>query len=127
MATEFLSLGVNATVMDAMNKLKGAVDYPGSFNTLYITDDQGRYLGTTTIRRFINEPPDHRVVGTCHPHKVFVYTDDGMEKVALLIEQYKYSAIPVLDENDILVGSITVDDVMEELIAMAWGKYKDQI
>ncbi len=127
MATEFLSLGVNATVMDAMNKLKGAVDYPGSFNTLYITDDQGRYLGTTTIRRFINEPPDHRVVDTCHPHKVFVYTDDGMEKVALLIEQYKYSAIPVLDENDILVGSITVDDVMEELIAMAWGKYKDQI
>jgi magnesium transporter len=127
MATEFLRLGLNATVGDAMNKLKASVDYPGSFNTIYITDDQGRYAGTTTIRRFINEPYERPIVNTCHPQKVFVRTDDGMEKVAVLIEQYKYSAIPVLDENDILVGSITVDDVMEELIAMAWGKYKDQI
>ena len=67
------------------------------------------------------------MIDTCHPHRLFVRTDDGMEKVALLIEQYKYSAIPVLDDNDVLVGSITVDDVMEELIAIAWGKYKDQL
>jgi CBS domain-containing protein len=127
MATEYLSLRSDARVADAMAKVRGNVDYPGNLNTIYIVDQAGKYLGTTTIRRFINEPPERPVRETCHPQKVFVRTDDGMEEVALLLEQYKYYAIPVLDENDMLVGSITVDDVMEELIALAWGKYKDQL
>jgi CBS domain-containing protein len=127
MTTEFLSLGMNSTAGDALAKVKANVDHPVSIITLYVTDDAGKYLGTTTIHRFINEDPAKPILATCHAHKVFVHTDDGMEKVAVLIEQYKYSAIPVLDDNEILVGSITVDDVMEELIALAWGKYKDQL
>lgn len=127
MATEYLWLRQDATVADAWSKIKGAAESPASLTTIYVVDELYNYVGTTTIRRFINEPPDKSIVEVCHPHKVFVRTDDGMEEVALLLEQYKYSAIPVLDHNGILMGSITVDDVMEELIALAWGKYKDQI
>ena len=127
MAMEYLSLKSSATVGDAINKVKASVDHPGSITTIYIVDEAGKYLGTTTIQRFINEDVNRPILETCHPHKLFVRTDDGMEKVAVLIEQYKYAAIPVLDENDVLVGSITVDDVMEQLITIAWGKYKDQL
>jgi CBS domain-containing protein/sporulation protein YlmC with PRC-barrel domain len=127
MATEYLSLPSRATVGDAISIVKMSVDHPGSITTIYVVDDAGKYLGTTTIRRFINEDLSRPILDTCHPHKLFVRTDDGMEKVAVLLEQYKYSAIPVLDDNNVLVGSITVDDVMEELIAIAWGKYKDQL
>jgi CBS domain-containing protein len=127
MATEYLWLRKDATVADAWARIKSAAESPASLTTIYIVDELYKYLGTTTIRRFVNEPLSRPVMEVCHPQKVFVRTDDGMEEVALLLEQYKYSAIPVLDENDILMGSITVDDVMEELIALAWGKYKDQI
>jgi magnesium transporter len=111
----------------AISIVKMSVDHPGSITTIYVVDDTGKYLGTTTIRRFINEDLNRPILDTCHPHKLFVRTEDGMEKIAVLLEQYKYSAIPVLDDNNVLVGSITVDDVMEELIAIAWGKYKDQL
>ena len=127
MATEYLSLSQRATVGDAINMVKSNVDHSGSITTIFVVDDVGKYLGTTTIRRFINEDVNRPILDTCHPHKLFVRTDDGMEKIAVLLEQYKYSAIPVLDDNNILVGAITVDDVMEELIAIAWGKYKDQL
>ncbi|NTV28799.1 MAG: magnesium transporter [Candidatus Omnitrophica bacterium] len=127
MEMEFLSLRNDATVADAMAKIRASVDFPGSLTTLYIVDEKDKYLGTTTIRRFINEDPARPIIETCHPQKLFVRTDDGMEEIALILEQYKYSAIPVLDEQGILVGSITVDDVMEEMIALAWGKYKDQL
>ena len=127
MAMEFLSLPKTANAGDAVVKIKASIDFPGSLTTIYVVDENGKYLGTTTIRKFINEDPARPILETCHPHKLFVRTDDGVEKLALLLEQYKYSAIPVLDKADILVGSITVDDVMEELIALAWGKYKDQI
>ncbi len=127
MATEYLWLRSSSTVADIWDKMKASMDSPATLTTIYIVDEQFRYQGTTTIRRFINEPPEKSVLEVCHPQKVFVRTDDGMEEVALLLEQYKYSAIPVLDDNDVLMGSITVDDVMEELITLAWGKYKDQI
>ena len=127
MATEYLWLRKDATVADAWARIKAAVDSPANLTTIYVVDEQYAYLGTTTFRRFINEPLDKPILEVCHPHKVFVRTDGGMEEVALLLEQYKHFAIPVLDENDILMGSITVDDVMEELISLAWGKYKDQL
>ncbi|MEI6438306.1 MAG: CBS domain-containing protein [Candidatus Omnitrophota bacterium] len=127
MATEYLWLRKEATVADAWAKIKGAAESMASITTIYVVDEFYNFMGTTTIHRFINEPPEKSVLEVCHPHKVFVRTDDGMEEVALLLEQYKYSAIPVLDQNGVLMGSITVDDVMEELITLAWGKYKDQI
>ena len=52
---------------------------------------------------------------------------DDMEEIALLLEKYKFSSIPVLDEREVLQGVITSDDVMEELISLTWTKYKDQI
>ncbi len=127
MTTEFLSLNSTATAGDALAKVKASLDHAVSIMTVYVVDDKGRYVGTTTIHRFLNEDPAKPILAVCHPQKVFVHADDGMEKVAVLIEQYKYSAIPVVDDDDVLIGSITVDDVMEELIALAWGKYKDQI
>jgi len=127
MATEYLWLRKDATVADAWAKIKSSVESPASLTTIYVVDEMHKYVGTTTIRRFINEPLARLITEVCHPQKVFVRTDDGMEEVALLLEQYKFSAIPVLDDRDILMGSITVDDVMEELIALAWGKYKDTL
>ncbi|MBF0595299.1 MAG: CBS domain-containing protein [Candidatus Omnitrophica bacterium] len=127
MATEYLWLRKDATVADAWARIKASTESPASLTTIFVVDELYNYLGTTTIRRFINEPPEKSIMEVCHPHKVFVRTDDGMEEVALLLEQYKYSAIPVLDQHGVLMGAITVDDVMEALIALAWGKYKDQI
>ncbi len=64
---------------------------------------------------------------TCYPKKVFVKTDDGVEEVALLLEKYKFSSIAVINEENVLQGVITSDDVMEELISLTWKKYKDQL
>lgn len=127
MTTEYLYLKKPATVQDAMSLVKSNIDFPGNVFFIYIVDDDHRYVGTTSLRRFINESPDKLLLDTCYNKKIFVNTDDGMEEVALLLEQYKFSSIPVLDEEEILQGVITSDDVMEELISMTWTKYKDQL
>ena len=64
---------------------------------------------------------------SCTLNKIFVRTDDSVEKVALLLEKYKFSVMPVLNEEDILQGVITIDDVLEELISLAWSKYKEKL
>jgi Mg/Co/Ni transporter MgtE len=50
-----------------------------------------------------------------------------VEEVAILLERNKSSSIPVLDHDGIMQGVITIDDVMEELIALVWTKYKEKL
>ena len=127
MTTEYLSLGAEALVQDAVQKVKDNVDYPGNLFHIYIVDEKHALKGVTSLRQFINEEPSKPLIDTCYTNDVFVRLDDGMEEVALLLEKYKFSSIPVLDEEGIFQGVITSDDVMEELIALTWKKYKDQI
>ncbi len=127
MTTEYLSLKPDATVADGIKKIKDNVNFPGSIFFLYIVDEQHKYLGTTNLRRFLNEDPNKKLLDTSYPDLAFVYTDDDMETVALMLERHKFSSIPVLNKEDILQGVITIDDVMEELISLVWSKYKEKL
>ncbi|MBN1869497.1 MAG: magnesium transporter [Candidatus Omnitrophica bacterium] len=127
MTMEYLSLKPEAKVKDAIQLMKDHLQYPGNIYHLYVVDGQQRLLGSTSVRQFFNEDPEKSILETCYPKRIFVRLDDGMEEIALLLEKYKFSSIPVLNEDDILQGVITTDDVMEELIAIAWKKYKEKL
>jgi len=127
MTTEYLYLPQNATAQDAMKLVEKNAQSSANIYHLYIIDDQNRLLGSTALRRFISVPSYTPILETCYPKKIFVRIDDGMEEIALLLEKYRFSAIPVLDKNDVLKGVITIDDVLEELISIAWGKYKEKL
>lgn len=127
MTTEYLSLNRNATVGDALQLVKNNVNYPGNLHHIYIVDDFHRLVAMTSIRRYIHLPPETPIMDTCFPLKLFVHTTDGIEKIALLLEKYKFTSIPVLSDDDILQGAVTTDDVMELLISIAWSKYKEKL
>jgi CBS domain-containing protein len=127
MTTEYLYLKPDATVADAFNKIRENIDFPGTIFFFYIVDDDHKYLGTTSLRRFFNENPKALLLETCYPENIHVYTDDSVEQVALLLERHKSSSIPVLNAEGILQGIITIDDVLEELISLVWHKYKEKL
>jgi magnesium transporter len=127
MTTEYLYLKSDATVGDAFNKIKENINFPGTIFFLYVVDDKHKYLGTTSLRRFFNENPQTPLLNTCYPENIHVYTDDKVEQVALLLERYKSSSIPVLNQQGILQGIITIDDVLEELISLVWHQYKEKL
>jgi magnesium transporter len=127
MTTEYLYMKADATAEDGLKKIKDNINFPGTIFFLYIVDDNHKYLGTTSLRRFFNEDPKTLLLSTCYPENIHVYTDDSVEHVALLLERYKSSSIPVLNAQDILQGIITIDDVLEELISLAWHKYKETL
>ena len=127
MTTEYLTVKLDALVEDGLRKIKENVSFPGSIFFLYVVDENHKYYGTTSLRHFINEDPGKRLIETCYAENVFVYTDATVEEVALLLERHKTSSIPVLSHEDILQGVITIDDVMEELIALVWTKYKEKL
>jgi len=127
MTTEYLYLKSDATVEDGFNKIKENINFPGTIFFLYIVDENHKYLGTTSLRRFFTENPKTLLLHTCYPENIHVYTDDSVEQVALLLERHKSSSIPVVNAQDILQGIITIDDVLEILISMVWHKYDEKL
>lgn len=127
MTTEYLCLRPEATVGDGFNKIRDNINFPGTIFFLYIVDENHKYLGTTSLRRFFTKEPQSLLIETCYPENLHVYTDDSVEHVALMLERHKSSSIPVLSRQGILQGIITIDDVMEVLISMVWGKYREKL
>jgi len=127
MTTEYLYLKATATVAEGLKKIHDNINFPGTIFFLYVVDDNYKYLGTTSLRRFFNEDPQKLLLETCYPENIHVYTDDTVEQVALLLERHKSSSIPVLNDQDILQGIITIDDVLEVLISLVWHKYEEKL
>jgi magnesium transporter len=127
MTTEYLYLKEDALVKDALEKLKQNTQFAGNIYNMYVVDKEHRYVGTASLRRFISEDPNKPIKDICYPQQIFVYTDDDMEKVALLLEKYKFTSIPVVNEDQIILGVVTIDDVLEELISLAWSKYRERL
>ena len=127
MTAECLTLPQTAYAHDALQKVKENTHFPGNIYYIYLVDELNKLVGFVPLRNFINAGPMTPLIEVMEPHKIFVRTDDGLEKVALLLEKYKFSVIPVVNEENVLLGVIAVDDVMEELIALTWKKYKDHL
>jgi magnesium transporter len=127
MTTEYLSMRSDATVADALKKIHDSIDFPGTIFFLYVVDDNHKYLGTTSLRRFFNEVGEKPLLDTCYPENIRVLTDDTVEQVALLLERHKSSSIPVVNDQGILQGIITIDDVLEVLISLVWHKYEEKL
>lgn len=127
MTTEYLSLPQTALVQEAIQKIKDNTQFPGNIYYIFLVDEENRLIGWTSLRWFINVDPQTPLMRTCHSKKMFVHTDDKIEEVALLFEKYKFSVLPVVGEGEVLQGIITIDDVMEELISIAWKKYREKL
>src|SRR6266852_6200677 len=112
MTTEYFSLTEDTTAEEAIRKLQGAKD-TGNVFYVYVTDRGEKLVGVLSLRQLLQVPP-HTRLGTMIKREVIsVATDTDQEEVAKLVGRYNLLAIPVVDKENILVGIITVDDVVD--------------
>ncbi|HEY1455462.1 MAG TPA: CBS domain-containing protein [Candidatus Dormibacteraeota bacterium] len=88
-------------------------------NTVFITEDDGRYIGSVAVVDLLRNPRDHRVdalnLVTCK-----VGTNADLADVTLMMADYNLTALGVTDGTGNLIGAISVDDVMEALVPEDW-------
>lgn len=80
---------------------------------LYVVDRDGHLIGVTSLRRLLLVPPDtpiHRIMAT---DVVRIAEDDDQQEAARLVSSYNLLAVPVVDSHNKLIGTITVDDVID--------------
>ena len=122
MTTDVVTFSGAMTVGDAFRRLRELAPDIEFLYQFYVVDDRGRLLGTLNMRRlFLGDEAD-RLRDVMAPWSIRVHPEDSAASVAEVIEKYNQAAVPVVDAEGVLVGMITVDDVLTEVLPLAWTK-----
>jgi len=113
MVPDFIALKDTTTAREAIAALqKEYVDVEMPFY-LYVVNDHGHLAGVISLRELVVVPPETTLKSIMATDVVSVPTDVDQEEVARIVARYNILAVPVVDENNKLVGIVTVDDVID--------------
>ena len=115
MTLELISLKENFTVSQALERIRNLANASEMIYYLYVMDAERRLTGIVSLRELVTSQPEQIIGEIMTRDVVFVHTDTDQEEVARLIQRYDFLAVPVVDREQLLVGIITVDDVIDIL------------
>jgi magnesium transporter len=113
MTTEFVSVREDITIGQAIQELRSMEDEAETIYYVYVTDSIGTLVGVLSLRDIIMSNPDALVSDVMQNNVIHVNTDMDQEEVAKVVAKYDLLAVPVIDDESILQGIITVDDILD--------------
>ncbi|MBI5124030.1 MAG: magnesium transporter [Candidatus Omnitrophica bacterium] len=122
MTTEYISMPLAMSVEGAIEYIKNQTREVDTVPYIYIVDETHCLKGVTSIRKLLFADPKETVLNTAFPAIIYVHLNDSVKEVAHLMDKYKVSALPVVDEKKVLHGIITMDDILSQLVSIAWRK-----
>jgi magnesium transporter len=115
MSPEYVRLRQNEMVESALSKIRRIGEEKETLYTLYVTDDQRRFIGCVSLLTLTISKPEQKIKEIMNTEPVWVTTNTDQEEVARILQQRDLLAVPVVDGEKRLVGVVTVDDAMDVL------------
>lgn len=115
MTVEFVDLKEGQTVTQAIERIRKLGVDSETINICYVLDNQRKLKGTIALRYLLLTNPDNKIGDIMHENVISIHTLMDQEEVARQFQKYDFTAMPVVDNEDRLVGIITVDDVVDIL------------
>jgi magnesium transporter len=122
MTTEFVALPADLTVEEAFARLRTAARDVEHIYYLFVVDADQRLVGVLNLRHLIMAQPQARLQEIMLQNPARVHHTDSHDTVAEIVEKYELLGLPVVDDNDKIVGMITVDDVLSHIANQAWKR-----
>lgn len=115
MTVEYVDLRPQMTVRDAIRRIRQIGIDKETINTCYVVDEQRHLLGTVSSRQLLLHQSDTLISDIMNENCIRVQTLEDQEEVAHAFQKYDLTVMPVVDNEERLVGIITVDDVVDIL------------
>lgn len=118
MTSDFFAVSQNATVETIISQFReeAAANELEDLHFIYVVDSRNRLLGYIPLRKLILEKPKKKASELMKPPPVRVLPSMDQEEVASLFRKYNLISVPVVnDEDNILLGRITIDDIVDVL------------
>ena len=113
MSTEYLAVEENLHVDDVMHLVKKQALEAESISYVYVLDKQEHLMGVISLRDLLTHADDLPVINITNERIISVKAGDDQADVAQIVANYNFLSIPVTDDNNRLLGVITVDDIVD--------------
>lgn len=129
MTPEPVILSPDATVAEALARVRSEELTPSLAALVHVCrppleTPTGKLLGVAHIQRLLREPPSELVAGVLDTGLTYLHADASLEDVATFLATYNLVAAPVVDEEGRLLGTVTVDDLLDHLLPDGWRDRK---
>jgi magnesium transporter len=113
MTTEYVDLSPDMTAGEAIDHIRATGVDSETVNLCYVVDATRRLVGVVSLRTIILAQTGTRIADIMEKNVLSVGTHEDQESVAQTFAKYNFTAMPVVDSEDRLVGIVTVDDVID--------------
>ncbi len=115
MTTEYVSLRPNMTAEEAIKRIRRTGVDKETIYTCYVTDNNRKLVGMISLRTLLLCDDDDVMEDVMEPNVISVNTLEDQESVVQMLAKYDWSAMPVVDQENRLVGIVTIDDAIDVL------------
>src|SRR5436305_1449650 len=127
MTRDYFAIEEDVTIAEAVAALQKRSEEFEMVFYVYVVDRRDHLVGVISLKKLLTTTPSTQLKRVMEPKVISARTDAEQEEVARLIAEYNLLAVPITDEEDRLVGIVTVDDaidviqgeVAEDLLALA--------
>jgi magnesium transporter len=113
MTPDYMAINREWTIEETLKYIRDNAEDKETLNIVYVTDDNGKLLDDIKIRDFILANPDEKVLNIMDKNFVALNVHDDQEEAVEVFKKYDRIALPVVDKFGILIGIVTVDDVLD--------------
>jgi magnesium transporter len=115
MTTDYVAIPSSADVHAARYVIGGIPDLPENFNTIFLVDESGKFVGAVPLSKLVVAATTEKLADLKSEPLLSVPSGSPQDEVFELIDKYNLLTLPVVDEDGVLIGVVTVDDVVSVL------------
>jgi magnesium transporter len=124
MRVEVFTFLSSYTAKKAIHKIRKEKPPADQMHVLLVVDSKNRLLGTVSIRTLLTASPRDKLEDVMSPDPITVNLTTSKQDIAIALEKYNFVMLPVVDKNNVLLGTVTADEVLSEIIPDSWIKRK---
>lgn len=124
MAKELVKVYETWTVAGCLRRIRGQAKDVTRVHSIYVVNKQNKLIGRLSLKDLIVAKSDEKIADIYIKSVDYVRVDQDTEEVARVMAKYDLEAIPVVDDNMILLGRITIDDIVDVLKEEAEKDYQ---
>jgi len=113
MTPDYIAVKANWTVSESINYIRKNGKDSETLNIIFIVDDKGNLIDDLKIRELILSDPEKKINDLMDENFVALLVTDDQEKAVEVFKEYDRIALPVIDNKGVLLGLVTVDDVLD--------------
>ena len=113
MAKELVSVNENLSVINCVREMRKQAKEVTRVHSIYVTNSKNRLLGRLSLKDLLTANTKAKVKDIYIPNVDFVNVKEDVNEVANIMSKYDLEAIPVVNDKKMLLGRITLDDVLD--------------